>query len=103
MNDFREYRTPVSGVSLCNNVVVSAAGWRKPPLGWVKVNTDAHVSTITGGRFGMVIRDADGIILAADAKHVNAKWLASMMGAAAARHGVLFARQLWYKNDVAGM
>lgn len=48
--------------------------WRRPDEGWVKVNTDAAFDAATGtGSAGVVIRDHDGLVLAA-----ATRWLGSV-------------------------
>lgn len=60
VHDYCEYAEKVFAPSKGVQAVVSNAGWKRPPSGWVKVNVDVHVCNSGAGGLGAVIRDESG-------------------------------------------
>ena len=70
--------------------------WLPPPLGWVKINTDAAVLGTTSIGLGWVTRDSSGAILAAGVRRLNVCWTPEMAEWMAARWALDVARtQNW--------
>ncbi|RLM69491.1 hypothetical protein C2845_PM17G09160 [Panicum miliaceum] len=83
---------------ICSDSVgsVSSAGdpgrWQRPPVGWMKINTDAAYTAANGrGATGVVLRNDQGVVLVGAARaysNVADVMMAEVMGA---RDGVLLA------------
>ncbi|KAL2930609.1 Deoxyribose-phosphate aldolase [Bienertia sinuspersici] len=84
----------------------TAAAWYKPPVGVVKVNTDAAIIEDIGVGLGAAIRDESGRLVAYGVKRLKATWTPLMAEAAAAKFGVDMALNLgytkvWLETDAA--
>ncbi|XP_021770438.1 uncharacterized protein LOC110734577 [Chenopodium quinoa] len=79
-------------------VTPAANAWSCPSVGVVKVNCDAYVGRNVG--LGVVIRDANGSILAAAVKRGALGWSAEIAEAAACRYGLQLATRLDYSAVV---
>ncbi|RLM75407.1 hypothetical protein C2845_PM15G04630 [Panicum miliaceum] len=69
--------------------------WEKPPVGWMKVNTDAAFVSATGDRAGgAVVRNSQGEIVKATANFYKHLPDVLTSEALAARDGVMLAQEL---------
>ena len=69
--------------------------WKKPPLGWMKVNTDAAFVSATGdGAGGAVVRNSQGEIMMAAARFYKHLPDVLTSEALAARDGMMLAQDL---------
>ena len=76
-------------------------GWKRPDLGWVKVNSDAgFCSGDCTGIAGVVIRDHDGLVLAAAARWLDDVPDALTAEALAAKEGRELAAELGYQRVI---
>lgn len=79
----------------------ASTAWQRPEEGWVKVNTDAAFdATMCTGSAGVVIRDHDGLVLAA-----ASRWLGSVPDvltteALAAREGLELALECGFEKAI---
>lgn len=75
--------------------------WEAPPQGWVKVNSDAafHTSSASGAS-GVIIRDREGKVLCAAAKHYEIMADAMTGEFLAARDGLVVAAQQGYDRII---
>lgn len=80
------------------SVIPSSSCWLKPPYGWVKVNTDAHLNDQGFVGVGAVIRDDAGRILAAAVRRWKGSWKVDVAEASAVRFGVLLAARLGFSK-----
>lgn len=58
--------------------ILAAATWFPPPQGTFKVNVDAHVMEGVGVSFRVAIRDAEGKLVVAAVKRIDAVWAPDM-------------------------
>ncbi|KAL2935796.1 hypothetical protein RDABS01_018914 [Bienertia sinuspersici] len=72
-----------------------STSWSPPPMGWVKVNTDANVITGEKVSIGAVIRDEKGALKAFGVKVVGPASV-EIAKAEAARYGLMLARRLGF-------
>lgn len=95
--DYGQYNAKVCmfpGSSCCNILVAS------PPLSFVKVNVDAHITHVNGVSLGVVIRDEVGCIKAAGVRRLTTNWEPEVAKARDARFGVEVARRPGYNRVV---
>lgn len=83
------------------NKIKKQAGWEPPPPGWLKVNTDgSFIQSLNAGYTGVVIRDHQGLIIAATGKLMNKCNDAKEAEAAAIVEGAKLAKELNGKNCI---
>ncbi|XP_074314149.1 uncharacterized protein LOC141649356 [Silene latifolia] len=75
-------------------------GWRPPPMGCVKINTDAGVSEGVGVSLGLVYRDDRGEVLWGVSVVQDQVWEPHVAEAVAVLEGVKEAKRLGYKDIV---
>lgn len=67
--------------------------WKAPPSGWMKVNTDASIRDPGGTGFGMIIRNNNGILIAAATKWSSPVNTPQISEALCLRWGIMLARE----------
>uniref|UniRef100_A0A803LLH1 Reverse transcriptase zinc-binding domain-containing protein n=1 Tax=Chenopodium quinoa TaxID=63459 RepID=A0A803LLH1_CHEQI len=92
----KDYKSYCNAVSPRAPAAVTRNMWKPPAAGLVRVNSDAAVISEVAASIGVVLRDDQGVILAAKVKRIAGKRSVKVLEAMAARLGLQVARDLGY-------
>lgn len=93
VQDYMEYAQQVF-IKPVHAALAGPASWSPPPTGRVKINTDAHLMNGGGVSLGVVLRDAQGQIIATGVKRIQARWEVEQAEVAGVKFGMQVARRM---------
>ena len=96
--EFISYKQKVSFSLAQSGPSASAAQWKSPLHGTLKINIDAHVVEGRYANLGVVVRNDAGTITLVAVKRMEGRWEADLAEAAAARYGLIVARRYGFED-----
>ena len=95
VEEYHTYAKKVMFTPVLPGHASSLTSWKRPAMGSLKINTDAHVVEGVMAALGVAVRDADGRLMVTATKKIAATSPA-MAEALALRFGLLIARRFGY-------
>jgi len=95
IKDYKVYTRQVYG-NTASNHVISLEQWTPPPIGWIKINTDATLPHTGCASLGWVARHSNGNIIGMGVKRLCAPRIPDLAEAEAMRFALLCAQEaIW--------